>query len=88
MGVESFIMVGGGKEKIKSIMNSNGSISNKISLLVILLFFLVLKALIVQITYNRVWPVLVRNSGGSTRNFKGLKFQEALLITILFNFLF
>lgn len=88
MGIETFAMLGGGKERIKSVMNSKGPWSNKLSLLAILLFFLIIKALVVQITYNKVWPVLVRNSGGSTHDFKPLVFQEALLITILFNFLF
>lgn len=87
MGVEGFLLKGGGK-KIKSIMETKGDFGGKFGLLAMLLFFLVLKALVVQITYNRMWPVLVRNSGGSTHDFKPLVFQEALLITILFNFLF
>ena len=88
MGVEALAMLGGGKTKIKSVMNSNGPLSEKLSVLFILLFFLVLKALVVQITYNKVWPVIVRNSGGTTQNFKPLVFQEALMIVILITFLF
>jgi hypothetical protein len=51
------------------------------------LFVLVLKTYIVQFSYNRVWPRLTTNSGGSKEAFRPLSFYEAFLVVLLFTFL-
>ena len=56
-------------------------------LMVFGLVFLLLKAWIVQWSYNQVWPRLVANSGSTAEKFRPLTFYEALLVVILFTFL-
>ena len=51
------------------------------------LLFLLLKAWIVQWSYNQVWPVLSRNNHSHKIEFKPLTYYEALLVVILFTFL-
>jgi len=51
------------------------------------LLCLLLKAWIVQWSYNQVWPRLVTNSGSTSETFKPLTYYEALLVVILFTFL-
>ena len=56
----------------------------------IILFFimLLLKAYVVQLIYNTLAPKLIRNVGHDVRDFKPLTYPEALLMCILFKFLF
>ena len=56
-------------------------------LMVFGLIFLLLKAWIVQWSYNQVWPRLVANSGSTAEKFRPLTYYEALLVVILFTFL-
>ena len=51
------------------------------------LLCLLLKAGLVQWSYNQLWPRLVANSGSTAEKFKPLTFYEALLVVILFTFL-
>ena len=51
------------------------------------LLCLLLKAWIVQWSYNQVWPVLSRNNHSHKIVFKPLTYYEALLVVILFTFL-
>ena len=53
-----------------------------------ILLVLLIKAYVVQLTYNMMWPKIVENSGGDTSRFKPLTFYEALMMVILFSFLF
>ena len=51
---------------------------------------LLLKTLLVQWSYNQVWPTLVKNTTSTTRDtseFTPLTFYQALLVVILFTFL-
>lgn len=56
----------------------------------VVLFFvmLVLKAYIVQLIYNTLGPKLFKNMGNDIRDFKPLTYSEAILLVILFRFLF
>jgi len=47
-----------------------------------------LKAYIVQMIYNQIWPLFISNSGLSTEDFKPITYTESLLLVILFRFLF
>ena len=47
-----------------------------------------LKAYIVQVIYNQIWPKFVSNMGQDTTNFKQIDYSESLLLVILFRFLF
>ena len=51
------------------------------------LLCLLLKAWIVQWSYNEVRPRLVANSGSTAEKFRPLTYYEALLVVILFTFL-
>ena len=50
---------------------------------------LLLKTLLVQWSYNQVWPTLVKNTTSTrdTSEFTPLTFYQALLVVILFTFL-
>ena len=76
---------GGGKIN-KMIKDEN--IITLFTVFFMILLFLLIKAYVVQITYNMMWPKIVENSGGDTSRFKPLTFYEALIMVILFSFLF
>ena len=70
----------------KMIISENTTTLFSIFFMIVLV--LLIKAYVVQITYNMMWPKIVENSGGDTSRFKPLTFYEALLMVILFSFLF
>ena len=78
------LMLGGGK-KIKSMVSSSGSMS--LSVVVMLVFLFLLRALVVQWAYNKVAPKLISHWTSSPQEFRPLTFHEALLFTILVSFL-
>tara|TARA_B000000557_G_scaffold248996_1_gene234055 strand:+ start:848 stop:1102 length:255 start_codon:yes stop_codon:yes gene_type:complete len=78
------LMLGGGK-KIKSMVSSGGSMS--LSVVVMLVFLFLLRALVVQWAYNKVAPKLISHWTSSPQEFRPLTFHEALLFTILVSFL-
>ena len=79
-------MIGGGL-KLQKVLKEP-KLENIINLIVMVLLILLLRSYIVQVTYNMMWPKIVENSGGDTSRFKPLTFYEALLMVILFSFLF
>ena len=78
------LMLGGGK-KIKSMVSNGGSMS--LSVVVMLVFLFLLRALVVQWAYNKVAPKLISHWSSSPPEFRPLNFHEALLFTILVSFL-
>ena len=78
------LMLGGGK-KIKSMVSSGGTMS--LSVVVLLVFLFLLRALVVQWAYNKVAPKLISHWSSSPPEFRPLNFHEALLFTILVSFL-
>ena len=78
------LMLGGGK-KIKSMVSSGGTMS--LSVVVMLVFLFLLRALVVQWAYNKVAPKLISHWSSSPPEFRPLTFHEALLFTILVSFL-
>ena len=79
-------MIGGALKEKKMIKDENTSTLFAVFFMILLV--LLIKAYVVQITYNMMWPKIVENSGGDTSRFKPLTFYEALMIVILFSFLF
>jgi hypothetical protein len=77
----------GGASKIQK-MFKEAKVENIISLSIMVILILLLRAYIVQITYNMMWPKVVSNSGGDTSRFTPLTFYESLMMVILFSFLF
>jgi len=75
-------MIGGGHKIKQMLVAPDGSV------IFILIALLILRAYVVQVTYNMMWPKLVRNSGSDSDRFTPLTFYEALMVTILFSFLF
>ena len=78
------LMLGGGK-KIKSMVSSGGTMS--LSVVLMLVFLFLLRALVVQWAYNKVAPKLISHWSSSPPEFRPLTFHEALLFTILVSFL-
>ena len=79
-------MIGGSLKVKKMIKNEN--INTLFAVFFMIILVLLIKAYVVQITYNMMWPKIVENSGGDTSRFKPLTFYESLLMVILFSFLF
>ena len=87
MIVSTAKMLGGGK-KIKSMLNGESGM-NPLAVIAVLIVLFLLRALVVQLAYNKVAPKLISNWGHhEDKEFKPLTFEEALLFTILISFLF
>ena len=82
----NIVMMGGGK-KVKSMLNGESSV-NPIAVVVVLILLFLLRALVVQLAYNKIAPKLISNWGHDDKEFKPLTFEEALMFTILISFLF
>jgi len=80
-------MIGGGV-KIQKLFSSNSSVQNMITVFMLSIFLLFVRAYIVQISYNIIWPKFMYNLGGDRRNFEPISFYDSLLLVILFSFLF
>jgi hypothetical protein len=85
IGAFNGTLSGGGKLK-KMIKDENTTTLFTVFFMILLV--LLIKSYVVQITYNMMWPKIVENSGGDTSRFKPLTFYEALMMVILFSFLF
>ena len=79
-------MIGGGI-KLQKIFNKSNS-SDIIGIFLITLVLFLLRAYIVQVTYNLMWPKIVSNTGGDPSQFTPITFYESLMIVFLFSFLF
>jgi hypothetical protein len=85
IGTFNGTLKGGGK--LKKMMKDK-NLSTLFTVFFMILLVLLIKAYVVQLTYNMMWPKIVENSGGDTSRFKPLTFYEALMMVILFSFLF
>ena len=79
-------MIGGGL-KIQNILKES-KISNVLSLSILVIVILLIRAYIVKVTYNLMWPKMIKNTGGDNSKFKSLTFYESIMIVLLFDFLF
>ena len=79
------MMLGGGK-KIKSVLRGEGM--NSLPLMAMLVIFFILKALVVQWSYNKIAPKLISHWKADAPQFQPLSFQDALVFTLLVSFLF
>jgi hypothetical protein len=77
----------GGSLKVKKMIKDE-KLSSLFAIFFMIVLVLLIKAYVVQITYNMMWPKIVENSGGDISRFKPLTFYEALMMVILFSFLF
>tara|TARA_B100000212_G_C27170324_1_gene445777 strand:- start:233 stop:466 length:234 start_codon:yes stop_codon:yes gene_type:complete len=75
-------MIGGG---LKMCMDLK---KDKMTIFFMAIIILLLKVFAVQITYNKIYPKLVLNSGGNIDNFVSLSFYESLIFVLLIDFLF
>lgn len=73
-------MIGGASKTIEKSMNGPG-------LFFMLIVVFLLNVILVQWSYNKVFPILSNNMGYSGE-FKPLTFGESILVVILFNSLF
>ena len=79
-------MIGGGL-KLQKVLKEP-KLENIINLSVMVILILLLRSYIVQLTYNMMWPKIVENTGGDTSKFRPITFYEAIMIVLLFSFLF
>lgn len=69
--------VKGNKMKVDSLL---------LFLMVVIVFFI--KVVLVQWSYNRIFPLLRYNITNDTKDFRPLTFVESIVVVILFNNLF
>ena len=77
----------GGGLKLQKVFKEP-KLENIINLSVMVILILLLRSYIVQVTYNMMWPKIVENTGGDTSKFRPITFYEAIMIVLLFSFLF
>ena len=74
------LIIGGASKTVEKSLNGPG-----IFFTLVIIFFI--KVILVQWSYNKIFPVL-RNNMGYSGEFKPLTFGESILVVILFNNLF
>ena len=79
-------MIGGGL-KIQNILKES-KLDSVLSLSILVIVILLIRAYIVKVRYNLMWPKIVTNTGGDDSKFKPLTFYESIMIVLLFSFLF
>ena len=79
-------MIGGGLMLKKHYKEPK--LENIISLSIMVILILLIRSYIVQVTYNMMWPKIVKNTGGDDSQFRPITFYEAIMIVLLFSFLF
>ena len=84
--LSNIVMMGGGK-KIKEVFSGEAG-PNAISIMVMLIVLFLLRALVVQVAYNKIAPKIISQWNKTDNEYKPLSFEEALLFTILVSFLF
>lgn len=80
-------MIGGGLEKASKEVTKKMGKNSQIYMFFLGVIMLILKTLMFQWAYNRIWPKLMENSGQNVDNFEPLNFNESLLVVILFMFI-
>ena len=61
---------------------------NSISLFLMLILTFFIKVILVQWSYNTIFPLLRYNITNDTKDFRPLTFVESIVVVILFNNLF
>ena len=79
-------MIGGGL-KIQNILKES-KLDNVLSLSILVIVILIIRSYIVKVTYNLMWPKIVKNTGGDDSKFTPLTFYGSIMIVLLFSFLF
>ena len=62
--------------------------TDSLSLLLMLILVFFIKVILVQWSYNTIFPLLRYNMINDTKNFRPLTFVESIVVVILFNNLF
>tara|TARA_B100002019_G_C21011728_1_gene470346 strand:- start:432 stop:692 length:261 start_codon:yes stop_codon:yes gene_type:complete len=84
--LQSALMLGGGK-KVKSLLNGESGM-NPVAVMAVLVVLFLLRALVVQLAYNKIAPKIISQWNKTDNEYKPLSFEEALMFTILVSFLF
>ena len=61
---------------------------NSLNLFFMMVFIFLIKAWLVQWSYNSIMPKLIYNMGNQTKDFRKLSYMESIIVVILFNNLF
>ena len=77
----------GGVLKLQKIFK-DPKMEDIINLSIMVILILLIRSYIVQVTYNIMWPKIVKNTGGDDSQFRPITFYEAIMIVLLFSFLF
>lgn len=63
--------------------------NNMLMNIIVLILLILLKVFLVQWSYNKIYPLLVRNTTGNENvNFKPLNLSESFILVILFSSIF
>ena len=61
---------------------------NSMNLFFMMVLIFLIKAWLVQWSYNYIMPKLIYNMTGQTKDFRKLSYMESIIVVILFNNLF
>jgi len=76
-------MIGGTISKTKM------TYGNSITIFIIFVLIFLIKVILVQWSYNKIFPLLMYNvNGDDNQDFKTITFTESIIVVILFNSLF
>ena len=73
---------------IAGFIKGNKIKTDSLSLLLMLILVFFIKVILVQWSYNTIFPLLRYNMINDTKNFRPLTFVESIVVVILFNNLF
>ena len=84
------LLQSGGGDLVSSMVGgaTTGQQPDMLFMLVALVAFFLLRAYLVQWSYNEIVPKLMTSWTGSAQNFRALAYGEAILLTILASMLF
>jgi len=77
-------MIGGGLDKASKEVTKRMGKNGELYMFFLGILILILKTLMIQWSYNRIWPKLMVNSGQNIDKFEPLNLNESLLVVILF----
>ena len=73
---------------IAGFIKGNKIKTDSLSLLIMLILVFFIKVILVQWSYNTIFPLLRYNMINDTKDFRPLTFVESIVVVILFNNLF
>jgi hypothetical protein len=86
--IKDILMMGGGKELRKVLSSKSANYSSMVTVLITLSLVFFIRALVVQVAYNKIAPKVIEQWKGRPSTYKPLTFEESLFFILFVSFLF